>query len=119
MKEELLNELEKYIELTVPDFQKSLNFDGTRINYFYDRQQFIRINKDECYISLGDAHFAEDEEDKRVKLFPNEETWALTPKYYYAADIPKIKHIILSLGEKIKEYKILIKKQDILKDFKM
>lgn len=119
MKEEFLNELEKYIERTAPDLQKSSNFDATRIRYYYDRQQFIFINKDECYISLGDAHFAEDEEDKRVKLFPNEETWDITPKYYYAADIPKIKHIILSLGEKIKKYKILIKKQDILKDFKM
>ena len=108
MKEEILNELEKYIECAVPDLQRSSSLDDTRINYSYENQQYIRINKDQGYISLGDAHFAEYEDDKRVKLFPNEETWDVTPK---------IKYIILSLGEKIKEYKILIKKQDMLKDF--
>lgn len=119
MREEILNELEKYIECAVPDLKRQSNFDDTTINYSYENQQYIRINKDQGYISLGYAHFAEDEEDKRVKLFPNEETWDVTPMYYYAKDIPKIKYIILSLGEKIKEYKILIKKQDMLKDFSM
>lgn len=119
MKEEILNELEKYIECTLPDLQKSSNYDDTTINYSYDGQQYIRINKDQGYISLGDAHFAEDKEDGRVKLFPNEETWDVTPMYYYARDIPKIEYVILSLGAKIKKYKILIKKQDILKDFSL